>query len=464
MNSDLSPNAQAILLLTAPLIAGKRKRPVKPLSASEYRDLARHLHDTGREPADLFESDTAEACSGLQMTVGSERLHLLLGRGFLLAQAMERWCARAIWVVTRADPDYPQRLKSRLRHNAPPVLYGCGNPNRLNGGGLAVVGSRNVNVDVLRYAKGIGRLAAEAHTAIVSGGARGVDQAAMRGALEAGGRSVGILANGLERAALNRENRAALLDGRLLLVSPYDPAARFVVGHAMQRNKLIYALSDAALVVNSDHGHGGTWAGATEQLGKLRFVPVYVRCSGERSAGLEALVEGGAEPWPDPQEPDEMGSVVSGGTRVPLTAPGLVQQELFGTGVVSGKKVEVVRERVATRGNETTGTVEDTTPASADIWSRMPASAKRLLTAMSGEMTRQEILSAMGLRDWGNLRQRYLEPCLRADWIEMTIPDKPRSRNQRFRLTAVGRRLVEGLDDSITSPDVNPTLHSVNPS
>ena len=62
-------------------------------------------------------------------------------------------------------------------------------------------------------------------------------------------------------------------------------------------------------------------------------------------------------------------------------------------------------------------------------------------------MTRQEILSAMGLRDWGNLRQRYLDPCLRVDWIEMTIPDKPRSSNQRFRLTAVGRRLVEGLDD-----------------
>ena len=297
---------------------------------------------------------------------------------------MERWRARAIWVVTRADPGYPQRLKSRLRHNAPPVLYGCGDPNGLNDGGLAVVGSRKVNDDVLRYAKGIGRLAAEAHTAIVSGGARGVDQAAMRGALEAGGRSVGILANGLERAALSRENRPALLDGRLLLVSPYDPAARFVVGHAMQRNKLIYALSDAALVVNSDHGHGGTWAGATEQLGKLRFVPVYVRCSGERSAGLEALVERGAEPWPDPQEPDEMGSVVSGGIRVPLTTPGLVQQELFGTGVVSGKKVEVVRERVSTRDDETTGTVEDTTRTSVDIWSRMPASAKRLLTAMSG--------------------------------------------------------------------------------
>ena len=79
-----------------------------------------------------------------------------------------------------------------------------------------MVGSRNVNDAILRYAEGAGQLAAEADTAIVSGGARGVDQAAMRGALEEGGRSVGVLANSLERAALNREYRAALMDGRLV--------------------------------------------------------------------------------------------------------------------------------------------------------------------------------------------------------------------------------------------------------
>ena len=97
---------------------------------------------------------------------------------------------------------------------------------------------------------------AGAKRAIISGGARGTDQAAMSGALEAGGRSVGVLANGLERAALNRGNRNFLLDGRLVLVSPYDPAARFLAAHAMQRNKLIYALSDAAVVVNSAEGVG----------------------------------------------------------------------------------------------------------------------------------------------------------------------------------------------------------------
>ena len=102
------------------------------------------------------------------------------------------------------------------------------------------------------------------------------------------------------------------MEGQLVLVCPYDPAARFVVGHAMQRNKLIYALSDAALVVNSDHGHGGTWAGATDQLDKLRFVPVYVRASGRRSKGIEGLLDRGARSWPNPRTPEELERVLRG--------------------------------------------------------------------------------------------------------------------------------------------------------
>jgi predicted Rossmann fold nucleotide-binding protein DprA/Smf involved in DNA uptake len=69
----------------------------------------------------------------------------------------------------------------------------------------------------------------------------------------------------------------------------------------MQRNKLIYALADAALVVSSDYEKGGTWAGAVEQLEKLRLVPVYVRSNGETGKGLEALRRKGALPWPNPE-------------------------------------------------------------------------------------------------------------------------------------------------------------------
>ena len=70
-------------------------------------------------------------------------------------------------------------------------------------------------------------------------------------------------------------------------------------------------------------------------------------------------------------------------------------------------------------------------------------SPERLLRAISAEMSRQELLAALKLRDVGNLRERYLKPCLKGGWIEMTIPDKPSSRNQRFRLTPAGRDHLE---------------------
>ncbi|BCQ66837.1 hypothetical protein PEQA60_08270 [Pseudomonas sp. Eqa60] len=108
---------------------------------------------------------------------------------------------------------------------------------------------------------------------------------------------------------MNREHRNLLLDGQLVLVSPYDPNAGFNVGHAMQRNKLIYALADTSLVVSSDFNKGGTWAGAVEQLDKLKFVPVFVRPTSDSSVGLEGLRKKGARLWPNPQDVDSFEAV-----------------------------------------------------------------------------------------------------------------------------------------------------------
>jgi DNA processing protein len=302
MTPALSPNAQAILLLTAPLIAGRGSSSEDLLAPGEYKRLARHLREIHHQPADLVSADATELLHACRPVIDESRMQRLLGRGFLLTQVVERWRARAIWVVSRADADYPRRLKTRLREDAPAVLYGCGDIRLLESGGLAVVGSRDVDDSLIEYTMGVGRLAAQAGRTVVSGGARGVDQAAMRGALESGGRVSGVLADNLERTTLVREHRNFLLDGQLVLISPYDPGAGFNVGNAMQRNKLIYALADASLVVNSDLNKGGTWAGATEQLDKLKFVPVYVRSTGDSTAGLDALRQKGAIPWPNPQD------------------------------------------------------------------------------------------------------------------------------------------------------------------
>ena len=309
MTLVLSPNTQAILLLVAPLIAGRGQVSPDLLSPGEYKRLARHLRDIKRQPADLVSPEAAEVRHACQSVIDNVRLQRLLGRGFLLSQVIERWQARAIWVVSRADAEYPRRLKACLRDDAPAVLYGCGDMNLLESGGLAVVGSRHVDDARIDYAKSVGRLAARARRTLVSGGAKGIDQAAMRGAAEAGGKVCGVLADSLEKAVMDRDHRNLLLDGQLVLISPYDPSAGFNVGNAMQRNKLIYALSDAALVVSSDLKKGGTWSGAVEQLDRLKFVPVFVRSTGESSDGLDALRKKGALPWPNPQGVDSFAEV-----------------------------------------------------------------------------------------------------------------------------------------------------------
>lgn len=304
MNPVISANTQAILLLTAPLIAGRGAISPDLLTPSEYKQLARHLREMQRQPADLLTPAGSDLLGACQSIIDESRLRRLLERGFLLSQAIERWQSRAIWVVSRADAEYPRRLKARLREDAPAVLYGCGQTTLLETGGLAVVGSRHVDERLIEYTLDVGRLSAKARKTIVSGGARGIDQAAMRGALDAGGTVIGVLADSLEKKVMSREHRNLLMDGQLVLISPYDPNAGFNVGNAMQRNKLIYALADAALVVNADFNKGGTWAGAIEQLDKLRLVPLYVRSTGETNQGLEALHQKGALPWPNPQDPD----------------------------------------------------------------------------------------------------------------------------------------------------------------
>ena len=317
MTLSLSANTQAALLLTAPLIDGATESHASLLSPTEYRKVCSLLSKFDMQPSDLVQPSSAELPEQLKALVDDSRLRALLDRGFQLTQAFERWQARAIWVAGHMEETYPGRISTRLPDHAPPVLYGCGDRRLLELGGLAVVGSRAVDDWLTQYTEDVGRLAAQANISIISGGARGIDQASMRGALDAGGNTVGVLSDSLERAVLNREHREFILNGQLTLISPYDPLAGFNIGHAMQRNKLIYALSDAALVMNSDFEKGGTWAGAIEQLDKFRLVPVYLRSKGDLGKGLEALRQHGAIPWPEPTRADDLLQLIERQTAEP---------------------------------------------------------------------------------------------------------------------------------------------------
>lgn len=69
---------------------------------------------------------------------------------------------------------------------------------------------------------------------------------------------------------------------------------------------------------------------------------------------------------------------------------------------------------------------------------------EKLLYAVIGEMTREELQASLGLQDRKSFRELYLAPALAGGLIEMTIPDKPRSPLQKYRLTAQGRSCLSG--------------------
>ena len=63
-----------------------------------------------------------------------------------------------------------------------------------------------------------------------------------------------------------------------------------------------------------------------------------------------------------------------------------------------------------------------------------------------GELTRQELMDIAGLKDRKHFAEAYLQPALDAGLLEMTIPDKPQSSKQRYRLTAAGQAAADGSE------------------
>lgn len=295
---DLHAQAQAILLLTTYLSRPVQDQP-RPLSPAEWGRFARWLKDCEITPERLLCDDPARLLvDWTDRTVTLERVQTLLNRAGALGLAVEKWQRAGLWILIRADADYPGRLKKHLQAGSPPVLFGCGNRRLLDQGGIAVIGSRHARPEDLAFTTRLGTEAALQGLSVVSGGARGVDETAMLGALAREGTAVGILSDGLLRAATSAKFRPSLLSGNLALLSPFNPEAGFEVGNAMARNKYIYCLAEAAIVIAADRERGGTWNGAVENL-KHGWTPLWVKPHPDPASGNVELIRRGGRELPE---------------------------------------------------------------------------------------------------------------------------------------------------------------------
>jgi len=293
ISMTLIPHTQAILLLTAYFSKASNSKE-KPLTPTEWGRFAQWLNQQKLTPESLLTENLEDKlASWSDKKITNERIEYLLNRGSALALASEKWLRAGLWVITRADADYPKVLKKHLKYDAPALLFGCGNRTLLNQGGIAVVGSRKTSDEDLTFSRELGIKAAKEGYSIVSGGARGIDEAAMLGALDVEGTVIGVLADSLLRASSSAKYRKHLMNHNLVLISPFYPEAGFNVGNAMQRNKYIYCLSNAAVAVHSGK-KGGTWTGVLENI-KKNLVPMWVKETTDTDSGNAELVSKGAK-------------------------------------------------------------------------------------------------------------------------------------------------------------------------
>src|SRR5262245_33644152 len=187
----LSDDGQAMVALCSALALPKEAASdgLDPFKLSEWNDLERRIQDLPlKRPAELQGRTAQEISKALSVALDqAERIAGLLQRSGRLALELEGLFSRGMWAVTRVDEQYPTKLRDTLKHQAPTVLFGAGEIGLLRRGGIAVVGSRNIDEKGASFAREVGRKAVAGKFSVVSGGARGTDRLAMDGALEAGG-------------------------------------------------------------------------------------------------------------------------------------------------------------------------------------------------------------------------------------------------------------------------------------
>lgn len=281
------------------------------LTPGEWNRLARWLVETGQRPGALLFSGIVSdlESSHLEPTL-KRKARSIAERASTTLTAIEALEELGIWVRCRADSDYPIKWKQRLKSVAPPAFFGIGDIGMFDSVSVAIIGSRDVTPMLAKTAETFGTRVASASSVVISGAARGTDRYGMLGALEANGRSVGILAGSLQRISRDAELRSHIANEQLCLISQVHPAAGFTVGNAMARNRLIYALADLAIVVSTSDGSGGTWNGALENLHR-RWAPIAVWCGSGAPVANGRLVEQGAYPlFAMPRENSPLSGVI----------------------------------------------------------------------------------------------------------------------------------------------------------
>lgn len=212
-----------------------------------------------------------------------------------LDDEMERLDRSGAAVLTWEDGDYPRRLLSI--EQPPPVLYVRGSLSEADDLALGVVGTRGVTAYGRQVTHDLTSQLARNGLTIVSGLARGIDGIAHRAALDVGGRTIAVLACGVDVIyPPEHRNLAHDIMQNGAIVSDYPLGTQPEANNFPPRNRIISGLSKGVLVVEAGIKSGAliTADFAAEQSRDVFAVPGNI--TARSSQGANKLIQEGAHP------------------------------------------------------------------------------------------------------------------------------------------------------------------------
>jgi DNA processing protein len=210
-----------------------------------------------------------------------------------LSRELELLARHDVRLIGMGSPDYPPALAQI--HDPPQILYIRGALEPADARAVGVVGSRHCTSYGRRIAERLGEGLVRAGYTVVSGLARGIDAAAHRGALKAGGRTIAVLAGGLSKIyPPEHEDLARDVQASGALVSEASMAMEPLAGMFPARNRLISGMSRGIVVVEAAERSGAliTARHAAEQGRGVFAVPGPV--DSPSSGGTLRLLRDGA--------------------------------------------------------------------------------------------------------------------------------------------------------------------------
>jgi DNA protecting protein DprA len=223
-----------------------------------------------------------------------EQARVFIEAGAWAEPLIDRIPATRLSVITRADSSWPANVRCNPAAEMVPWLFVIGDPGLLGSRAIGIGGSRDATARTLEITRELTSHAVLRGATIVSGGARGVDSVAHQAALEHGGKTVVVLAQGIATFQVPHDWWEPIGLGRLAVVSEFTPFAAWEAHQALQRNGAAVRLSDAFVVVQAE-AKSGTFSAGRSALRMKRplFVVTQTGEGAERFAGSEQLIAGG---------------------------------------------------------------------------------------------------------------------------------------------------------------------------